>query len=221
MDVAGVGGENENAIREKHGFGDGVRDEEGGPGLELADGKELLVEMLARHLVERAERLVEQKNFRREREGACEGDAHFLSARKLAGIGLGFFREADEVEHAASRGDTLGGGGAAEFLRELDVARDGEPGEERGLLENEREIGRGGVGRAAVHGDRAFVVRREPGDQAQERGFAAAARADERNEIPGPRGEGKLVEHERTGAEALGDLTKFDDGRRRRHGAPT
>ena len=216
--VAGVGRHYANAVGQKHGFGDGVGDEKGGPGVAFADGEEFLVEVFAGHLVEGAEGFVEEEDFGGQGEGAGDGHAHFLAAGKLAGIRVGFFGEADELEDAAAGGGAFGGRNAAQGEREFDIGGHRQPREERRLLEDEREVGGGGVRRTTVDREGAGGVRGEAGDEAEQRGFAAAAGADEGNEITGLRGEADAVEHERAVAEAFEDVLEFDDGRRHGHG---
>jgi hypothetical protein len=68
-----------------------------------------------------------------------------LATGKLARVGVGFLGEAHQVEDAAADGGPFGGSNPAESERELDVVRDPEPRKEGRLLEDEGEVGGGGV----------------------------------------------------------------------------
>ena len=100
---------------------------------------ELVVQQVAGHGVERAERLVHEQHvgLLRERAGQLHPLAH--AARQLVGQLLLEALEVDELEqlaHALPAG--VGLRHLAELERELDVAPHGEPREQRRLLEHER-----------------------------------------------------------------------------------
>ena len=64
-------------------------DEEGSPSLFRPDGEELLVEAIARHFIQCAERFVEQQHARLVGERASERDAFALATGELAREELG------------------------------------------------------------------------------------------------------------------------------------
>ena len=192
-----------------------MRDKESGPGLLLADGEQFLVEVLAGHLVEGAERLVKQENFRGEREGAGDGHTHLLAAGELARMGGGPVIQTDEVEHPPGGRMDFAGGDAAQDLRDLNVPANREPRQQGRLLKHKGELGGGLLGREAVDAQAAPGHRAQAGDEAEQGGFAAPARADQADEVAGLGGEVDPVEHQRAVAEALRDVGKFNDERHR------
>ena len=216
VEPAGIGGQDDDPVGQENGFGDGVGHEESGPALAFADGEEFFVEAVAGHLIEGAEGFVEEKDLRREDEGAGDGDAHLLAAGELARVVVGARGEADEGEGGGDEFGAAGGRGGAEIERERDVGGDGEPGEQRGLLEDVGEfVGGGGAiggGGSAGEEELAGGDGAEAGDEFQERGFAATAGADEGDEITGGGGETEIFENDGTGAVALFDRAKFDGG---------
>ena len=89
--------------------------------------------------------------------------------------------EADLLERVATRARRSRGGDAVEA--EADIVGDGEPGQEARLLEHDADGGmRLGDG-LAVEADRAGARPVEAGDEAQQRGLAAARAADERDDL--------------------------------------
>ena len=68
-----------------------------------------------------------------------------MTTGKLARVGVGFLGETNQVEDAAARDGPFGGSNPAERERELDVGRDAEPRKEGRLLEDEGEVGGGGI----------------------------------------------------------------------------
>lgn len=86
-------------------------------------------------------------------------------------------------------------------------------GKERRFLKDKSQSGRGGVWTQTVEGNFAVGDGTQAGEETQQRGLAATARADQRDEFAGPRGEGDAIEDERTVAEALADSAKFNGGR--------
>ena len=75
------------------------------------------------------------------------------------------------------------------------VGQHGAPGQQAVVLEHEAAVAAGPVERAAVEQDRAGARRLEARDDAQERGLAAAARPDDRDEFAASRPQGRCLQH--------------------------
>jgi hypothetical protein len=118
--------------------------------------------------------------------------------------------QADEVEQRLGLRAPLGPRGAADGERVGDVLADGEMREERERLEHHAEVAL--VGRHAGYvgaPDEDLPCRRrlEPRDQAQQRGLAAARRAEQADEAPARDVQRHAVDGG-DAAEALGDAAK-------------
>ncbi len=136
--------------------------------------------------VERRERLVEQQDARLVGEGAGEGDALLLTAGKLCRLAVLEPVELHESEHLGDLRRDLRALAAAHLETEGDVLRDRQMREDGIALEHgvdrpaER---RQPIELLAMQQDRAGILRLETGDEAQHRGLAAAARAEQREEL--------------------------------------
>ncbi len=121
--------------RQVHGLGDRVGHEhDGGRGL-AADPEQLGLHVLARHLVERAERLVHQQQRRVRGQGSGDRDALLHAARELPRVVLGELGQLDQLEHLERARAAPGLVPALQLERQLDVLDDGPPVEQPGLLE--------------------------------------------------------------------------------------
>ena len=110
-------------------------EDDGRPGL-LPDPKELEVEPLPGHLVERAERLVHQEDRGLERERARDGDPLLHASRQLPGIPALEAGELDERQHLPRSRRPRSFGDRAHLERELYVPLDSAPIEENRGLED-------------------------------------------------------------------------------------
>ena len=138
---------------------------------------DLVVQEVACHRVERAERLVHEQDVGALRQRAGELYALAHPTRQLVGeLALEPF-EVDDLQQLVHARPALCLRHPLELERELDVALRGEPREERRLLEHEC--------RAAVHLDRAGGGGVEAGDEVQQRALAAPGRAQQADELPG------------------------------------
>lgn len=166
------------------------------------------------------ERLVEH-----ERPGAAghrRGESHALQLApgQRAGVAVAEVLRARAGEGGSDRGGDLGGGEPAPAGRERDLAQhlrldDGVG----GLLRDEPEArgpvaGSPGGGALAEHGgpagDRAVAAAREgAGEQAQNRGFSAAARTGEHDELA-RRHAHRRGAHLRPGGEGIGRAVELD-----------
>ena len=186
---------------------------------------ELLLQLAQLHLhglaqlgVERRQRLVEQEQFWRERQRPGDRDALPLPARKLGDRAVG---KARQVHHLQQFVDALGllfARRAADAQRVGDVVADRQMREQRQRLEHHAEIAlvrRHRRDVLAVEHDRAAGRLFEAGDHAQQRGLAAAGRAEQADECAVRHGEVDRVDR-REVAELLGDVLDCQSG----HGGP-
>ena len=154
--------------------------------------------------VEVAERLVEQHDGRRERDGAGQCDALLLAARQHCEAGrLGEFAHLHQPQGAL---DILGDLGARQFAHPQaigDIVEHGHMRPYRIGLEHHRDaalLGRNvaalgrGIHRSAVDPDRPGGRLFEPGNRAQGRGLAAARGAQQGHVLAAPDGEADPVD---------------------------
>src|ERR1700730_1561239 len=212
LDGAGTRGHDHDAIGEKDGLRDAVGDENHGLLVLLPDPEQLLLHHLARLGVERAEGLVHEEHGGMVGEHAGYGHALLHPARKLAGILVLVLGEADQREVPARGGPALGPRQALDHRAELHVLDRRAPGEEGVLLEDHAAIGAGMRHLVPVHEDMPRRGLDEAGDHVQERGLAAAGRAEQAGEAVLGQLEADFVE----GQHALGialrdapDLNRF------------
>ena len=157
--------------------------------------------------VEVRQRLVEQEQARMHDERARDRDALLLAARELRGIAILVARQLHELQHAPDPLADLGRRPALQLEAEGDVAEHRHVREERVVLEHHAEaalLGRQMVHALAVDPQLAVARRDQAGDDVEGGGFAAAARAEQRHELPAPHRQGEVVE-DGLRPEALGD----------------
>jgi len=124
----------------------------------------------------------------------------------------GYVRETDEVEEFRDLlVDVEAGGFAFELEREADVFFYSEPRKQGGFLKDEGDLLAGVDGGHAVDGDGARGAWREAGDEFEQRGFAAAGRADDGDELAALDAEVDVVEDARA-AKLLPVLVKRTSG---------
>src|SRR5580698_1701768 len=141
--------------------------------------------MIAHDLVERSERFVHQQQRWLERQRARDRSALLHAAGKLPWI---FALEAGKVDQLEILRDALAplrGIETHDLQRQHHVALDGTPGIKRGGLEDVAVVALHArlLGRDAVDQDGPGGGTLEVGDDAQQRGLAAAGWADEGDEI--------------------------------------
>ena len=168
--------EQHDAVAEAHRFAHVVRHEDDGLAGRRPQRFELVVQAVAGHRVERAERLVHQQHVGVLRERAGERGALAHAARELVRPALGEVAEVHHLEQLLRARPALGARHARELQRELDVAAHGEPREERGLLEHQ-------AGALGAHVDAARRGLVEAGDEVEQRALAAARRAEQAHEL--------------------------------------
>ena len=152
----------------------------------VLDSLQLQLHLLAQLHVECSERLVEQERSRPVDERACERDTLLLAAGELARAATLQPFELDDPQHLVDAIFVLSLWNVLHLEPERDVVVDRHVREQGVLLEDH-------VDRSAVRGQRCavlalqqdppFVRHLEPGDHPQGRGLAAAAGAEQREEL--------------------------------------
>ena len=160
------------------------------------DALQLEVEPLAGHLVERAERLVEQQHLGLDHERPGDRDPLAHAARQLRGPRLLEALEADELDQVVD--DAVRGLDARELERQPDVRDHRAPRQQRGLLERDAEVVVAPRGRGLLAVDERLPARRrlEVGEDAQDRRLAAPRRAEQGGEGPRRRREVDALERD-------------------------
>ena len=192
-----------------------MSDEDHGRARLRPDAEQLQVEALARHLVERAERLVHQQQRGREREGARDRHALLHPSRELPRMVPLEPGELDELEHVldarqpASRDPSRASRAAARCSSRPCASR-------RGRAPGTRFRSRGRAApacRLPVDGDVALGRLDDVADDAQQRRLAAPRRPDQRDELAALDLEVDALERSDTAlAEDLRDAPERDDG---------
>jgi hypothetical protein len=213
-DPAGPGRHDDHAVGEQDRLRDVVRHEHRGGGRALVDTQQLDVEALAGDLVDGGEGLVEEEDLDADHEQAGEGDALLHAAGEVARVGVLEAAEADEVEQRIRLALGRVVQAALEPAGQHRVLERGAPRQQRRLLEHQRDVLPGVGDLCPVDRDRPLGERDEPGHEPQQRGLAAAARADEGHELARARAERDVVDRAHAPLEDLHDIVD-DDGPRR------
>ncbi len=170
FDRPGPRREHRHAIGQEHGLAETVRDEDDGLVRSRQQHRKIFAEHHARLLVERAERLVHQKNVGLQAECARERGALAHAARQLGRIMLGKVEKADSLQCAAGARTALGLGDALERHPEHDVLKHRIPWKQRAFLKHESEIVRHRAAhRLARDRDRAGRRRKQSAHDAEQR----------------------------------------------------
>ena len=179
-----AGGEHDHAGAEKHRLGDAVGDEDDGLPRFLPDAQQLEIHLLARQGIECAERLVHQDQLGIVDERTRDRRALLHAAGQLVGILVLVAREPDQGEQIAGAGAACGHGQAEDFRGKEHVVDDAAPLQQQRLLEHHADVA-GGIERLRARADRhrARIPGVEAGENLEQRGLAAAGRADERDEL--------------------------------------
>ena len=136
-DASGPGRHHDDPVGEEHRLGDRVRHEHDGGARLGRDAHELGLHLLARHLVERAERLVHEQQPGLLGERAGDRDALLHAARELVGVAVGEVGEADHLEQLGHAGRAGSGCHAVQFERQRDVRGDRAPRQQPRRLERD------------------------------------------------------------------------------------
>ncbi len=195
-----------------------VRDENASYVNFVVQAAEPASQLLTHFGVERAERLVEQQDFRLDGKGAGQGDALSLAAGKLMRIARGVGVELDELQKLihflADEGARRALAARADFQTEGDVVEDGHVTEERIVLEDESDFSIADAAPCDV-----LVVKKDrsavrvglfkSGDNAQERRLSGAGRAEKGHKLAGVDGQAHVVQGDER-SETLIDIFCFD-----------
>ncbi len=210
VDAAGAGTEQHDALAQVHRLADIVGDEDDGHAAARPHLQQLAAQHLAGHGVERGEGLVHQQHLRLDGQRPGEADALLHAARQLVRKGIGEIAEADGAEQGKGPLAAFGLVVTAQRQRELDIPRDGAPGQEAGRLEHHGEVG-ARLGLPAHDGDAALFGRDQAVDDAEQSGLAAAGRADQRQELAGAKVERHVLQRaDLAVAEQLADVAEGD-----------
>ena len=156
-------------------------------GLGLGDDfQQLVLQLGAGQRVQRAERFVEQQHFGLHRQGSGNADALLHAAGDFAGALLRGGGQTDHRQHRIGARLELGfafGGGKHALDRQIDVFKAGQPRQQRVVLKHHGAL-RAGASDFAV-GAQQYTLRGQgqPGDQVEQRRFAAARVADQGDKL--------------------------------------
>ena len=167
-----------------------VRDHDGGHADLLLQAADLAAQAHALERIERRQRLVEQQQTGRRGERARERDALLLAARELARVLRLAAGQADQLEQLGDPRLDLAARLPPVDQAVADVVGDGEVGKQRVRLEHDAVVALRRRQRrdvAAVLHDAAGGLRLEAGDDAQQRGLAAARGPEEADELAAAR----------------------------------
>ena len=149
----------------------------------LPDAEQQLLHQLARLVVERAEGLVHQQHARVVGQRARDRGALLHAARQLLRVVLVEALQAHLGQEAVRDLQLLRARQAALAQAEADVVQHRQPGEQRVALEHHAAVGAGAVDALAVEQHLAGGRVVQPGDDAQQRALAAAAGAEDGDEV--------------------------------------
>ncbi len=180
-DPARIRGQDDDAAGKEHRLGDRVGDKEGGERVALANGEQVVVELVAGDFVQGAERLVEEQEARRHAERPGDRSAHAHPAGELPGKQARRGLEAHQGQHPPNALPPPVGGLAPELERQLDIGGDPAPGQEGRVLKHEEQLLAGPLGVPARDADRPL------------RGRARPAISRSRVDLPQPLGPMKLT----------------------------
>ena len=148
----------------------------------LPDREELLLHEPPGLGVERREGLVHEEHGGIHGESPSDADPLAHAPRELMRVLRLEAGETGERDVLARAADAVGRRHAELLEAELDVRLHGAPGEQGGLLKDHRRR-RPARREVALELDHATARPREPGDDVEERGLAAARGADQRDEL--------------------------------------
>ncbi len=205
-DPPGAGRHDDDAVRQPSRLAHVVGHEQHRQVLRPHQGIEFVVEHVAGHRVERAERLVHQQDVGvlGERSGQCRPLAH--SAGQLVGPLVREPVEMDRRDQLSCPSLAHRSTHACQTHGEFHVGSDGQPREQGRLLEHHRD--------ASAHLDPPRRRCVQAGDQVQDGGLPAPRRTDETDELTGVDRQVDTIERDDAvspGAEGLVDTAQLDD----------
>ena len=185
-DPAGVGAQDKEPVGEQHRLLDVVRDHYHGLGREplaLPQFQQLAAQVLRGEHVQRAEWLVHQQRGRLHDEGTGETDTLAHSAGQFLGISRLVPVQAHHVDRAQRPLGPRRRRHPPRLQPDLHVLLHGEPGQQRERLEHHRGVPVGPYQPPAAEQHLALGRCDQAGDAAQQGGLAAAAAAEQRDEL--------------------------------------
>jgi hypothetical protein len=171
--------------------------------------------VLAKLLVERAERLVHQDQLRIEDQRAREGHALLLASRELRGASRLEPPEPHHVERLRDAPRAVRSGDPAREQRKGHVLPGRHVGEQGVVLEDDADVALVRRQIADRPGGQADVAARghlESGQHHQRRGLPGTGRPEERQELPGADVEVEVVDDQRLAVERLVDADEPNEG---------
>src|SRR2546421_2449303 len=184
--VAGIRSEDDDPARQEHGFLDGVGDDHervhAGRGI-APQVDDLTTQVFRGEGVERAERLVHEKDFGCDGEGAREADPLLHAPRQLFRIGLLEPVEPHEVDGAGHGVAPRGAVPPPRLEPHRHVLRHRQPGEQCERLEHHRRGAEYAVERVAAVQHLPVRRTRQPREQTEQRALAASGRPDQRDDL--------------------------------------
>ena len=183
LDPAGRGAHHHHPVGEINRFLDVVRHEDHGLLRPLDDIVKVVLDLAARMLVERREGFVCEQDIWCVRERADDRDPVTHAARELVRIVIAEFGQIDHREEFFGAARCLRKVCAADFGAEHQVFPDRQPRKQVRILEDHATARIGCGDRNAVFGDRPGCCLLEARDDVEERGLAAAGRADQQRDL--------------------------------------
>src|SRR5579875_57785 len=184
--AAGVGAHDDHAVGQVDRLVDVVGHEQDCLAVALPDAQQLGAHDLPRLGVQRPERLVHEQHLRADGQGPRNADALAHAARELVRVVALEGAQPNAAQVLAGELAAGGGGLADDLQAQLDVVQHGAPRQERELLEDQRAVGAG-------RGDGPAV------EEQQQGALAAAAGADDGDELALRDGQADGVEGEELG----------------------
>ncbi len=213
LNPTGPGGHEDHAVAEGDGFADVVGDEEDGGSDLLLETLEFEIEVFAGEGVEGGEGFVHEKHARLEDERAGKSDTLAHTAGELVDRPVFETAEADFLQHLLGFVSSRRGRHVGLAEAEFDVLLDGEPGEERAVLEDKASVWAGALDLFPIDENFSPIRGLQSGDEVEEGRFAAARGADEHDQFAGLDGEVdvfKGLDAGFAGVEPLPDAPNFE-----------
>ena len=160
-----------------------MRDEHHGRPALLPDPRQFFLQGHPCLRIDAGKGFVHQQHRRIVGERANHADALLHAAGQFVGIAVGRMREPGQRQIFAGNLVALGLRHAAHLRTEPDIVEHGFPGEQGKRLEYDTALRAGPNDRLTVEQDLAAGIGNEAGDHVEDRGLAAAGRADDGNEL--------------------------------------
>src|SRR5512134_1220369 len=175
--------QDDDPVTHQHRLVDGMRDEQHGGRPAVPDSQQLELELLARLRIDRAEGLVHEQKLGFHHERSRQTRALLHAARQLVRVRLLESPEADELDRRRDAAFDLLSSRAPQLQAVRDVVPEAFPREEPEVLEHHRYARQRFVDHLPVDTDRSAVELGQAPDAAEQRGLAAAGRADDADDL--------------------------------------